>query len=298
LKQRSKKGNRRIGARLLPWMFVLPSFSGLLLFKYYPLMRSLFMGLFDWNILEPPGVFVGLRNYARMFFSSFFLDSLWNTVVIWLMSMLFAFWVPVVQAVFLNEIRGKSQGVFKVLYLVPMVVPGVSSILLWKWIYNPEYGLANQLLGALGLPGLMWLNDISTAKLALTLPGLIGGSTAVIIYLATIQGIPQEMYEAASLDGANFLQRALRLTLPNMKGIIEIQLVLSLSTALQLFDGPYMMTGGGPAGSTTTLAIRIYNLAFSDNDFGMASAMAAFIFTVTILLVGAQLMLRRRHDEA
>ena len=298
MKQRSKKGNRRIGARLLPWMFVLPSFSGLLLFKYYPLMRSLFMGLFDWNILEPPGVFVGLRNYARMFFSSFFLDSLWNTVVIWLMSMLFAFWVPVVQAVFLNEIRGKSQGVFKVLYLVPMVVPGVSSILLWKWIYNPEYGLANQLLGALGLPGLMWLNDISTAKLALTLPGLIGGSTAVIIYLATIQGIPQEMYEAASLDGANFLQRALRLTLPNMKGIIEIQLVLSLSTALQLFDGPYMMTGGGPAGSTTTLAIRIYNLAFSDNDFGMASAMAAFIFTVTILLVGAQLMLRRRHDEA
>jgi len=281
---------------VLPLLFLLPSLMGLLLFRYYPLFRSLYMGLFDWNILEPPGVFVGLDNYTRMFSSSFFTDALLNTTTLWLLMMGFAFWVPIVQAVFLSELRGRTQGLFKLLYLVPMIVPGVSGILLWKWIYNPEFGLANQLLTAVGLPALQWLNSIDTAKIALTLPGLIGGSTGVIIYLAVIQGIPQEMYEAAALDGANFFQRAVKLTLPNMKGIISIQFVLSMSTALQLFDLPYMMTGGGPAGSTTTMAIRIYNIAFSDYNFGMASAMAAFIFTITIILVGLQLTLRRRSD--
>lgn len=291
-----KRSQPRKKFRLLPWMFVLPSLLGIIIFRYYPLFRSLYMGFFDWDIINPPGDFVGLQNYIRMFTSSFFIDSLLNTVILWLMTMLFSFWVPIVQAIFLSELPGKTQGAMKVLYLVPMVVPGVSNILLWKWIYNPEYGLANQILAFFGLPGLQWLNDTATAKLALTLPGLIGGSTAVIIYLAVIQGISSEMYEAASLDGANFFQRVFRLTLPNMKGIIGIQFILSLSTALQLFDQPYMMTGGGPSGSTTTLAIKIYNLAFADYNFGTASAMAAFIFTVTIILVGLQLLLSRKND--
>ncbi len=254
------------------------------------------MGFFHWDILNPPGLFVGLDNYLQMFNSSFFTGALVNTVVIWGMSMLFSFWVPIVQAVLLNEIHGRFQNVLRVLYLIPMVVPGVSGIILWKWIYNPEYGLANQILNGVGLPSLQWLNSVSTAKLALTLPGLIGGACMVIIYLAAIQGISQEMYEAASLDGANFFQRVFRITLPNIKEIIGIQFVLSLSTALQLFDGPYMMTGGGPAGSTTTLAIKVYNLAFADYNFGMASAMAAFIFLVTIIIVWLQLNIKRSKN--
>lgn len=282
--------------KILPWLFLLPSLLGVFIFKYYPVFRALFMGFFDWNITNPPGNFVGIDNYIAMFNASFFSDALINTLELWGLAMLCSFWVPIVQAIFLNEIRGKLQGALRVLYLLPIIVPGVSGIMLWRWIYNPEFGLANQILKVFHLPALQWLNSVDTVKLALSLPGLIGGATGVIIYLASIQSIPTEMYEAAALDGANFFARATRLTLPNMKGIIVINVILNLSSALQLFDGPYMMTGGGPAGSTTTLAIKIYNIAFAENRFGMAAAMSAFIFIVTMIIVSLYLKVQKSQN--
>lgn len=281
---------------ILAWMFLLPSFLGVLVFKYYPLIRSLYMAFYDWNIMLPPGNFVGVQNFKALIQSSWFMEALVNTVVLWLFSLIFGFWVPIAQALLINELGQKGQGIAKVLYMLPVVVPSVSSALIWRWIFNPEYGVANQLLQAVGLPALQWLNSTELSKLSLSLPLLVSGGTTIILYFAAIQGIPQDMFEAARIDGAGFITRVFKLILPNIKGIISIQFILSMSTALQLFDRPFMMTGGGPADSSTTIAMKLYTIAFGEGRFGMASAISVFMFIITVILVAIQLKMQKGDD--
>lgn len=281
---------------LLAWMFVLPSLLGVLIFKYYPLIRSMYMAFFDWNVMLPPGKYVGIQNFISLFQSSWFADALLNTAILWLYSLIFGFWVPIAQALLVNELGKRGQGVSKVLYMLPVVVPGVSSALIWRWIFNPEFGLANQLLQSIGLEPLQWLNSIELSKLSISLPSLVGGGTAIILYLAAIQGIPQDMFEAAKIDGAGFFTRVFKLILPNIKGIISIQFILAMSTALQLFDRPFMMTGGGPADSSTTITMKLYTIAFGENRFGMASAISVVMFVITVILVAIQLKVQKGED--
>ena len=281
---------------LLAWMFVLPSLLGVLIFKYYPLIRSMYMAFFDWNVMLPPGKYVGIQNFISLFQSSWFADALLNTAILWLYSLLFGFWVPIAQALLVNELGKRGQGISKVLYMLPVVVPGVSSALIWRWIFNPEFGLANQVLQAIGLEPLQWLNSIELSKLSISLPSLVGGGTAIILYLAAIQGIPQDMFEAAKIDGAGFFTRVFKLILPNIKGIISIQFILAMSTALQLFDRPFMMTGGGPADSSTTITMKLYTIAFGENRFGMASAISVVMFVITVILVAIQLKVQKGED--
>lgn len=281
---------------LLAWMFVLPSLLGVLIFRYYPLIRSMYMAFFDWNVMVPPGKYVGLQNFISLFQSSWFTDALLNTAILWLYSLIFGFWVPIAQALLVNELGKRGQGISKVLYMLPVVVPGVSSALIWRWIFNPEFGLANQFLQLIGLEPLQWLNSIELSKLSISLPSLVGGGTAIILYLAAIQGIPQDMFEAAKIDGAGFFTRVFKLILPNIGGIISIQFILAMSTALQLFDRPFMMTGGGPADSSTTITMKLYTIAFGENRFGMASAISVVMFVITVILVAIQLKVQKGED--
>lgn len=278
---------------LLAWAFLLPSLLGVLVFKYYPLFRSLNMSLYDWNIMQPPGKYVGLQNFLALFRASWFGEALSNTVILWLYALLFGFWVPIAQAMFVNELGKKAQGISKVLYMLPVIVPSVSTALIWRWIFNPEYGVANALLKAVGLAPLQWLNSIELSKLSLSLPALVSGGTGIVLYLAAIQGVPQDMFEAARLDGAGFFTRVFKLILPNIRGIISIQFILSMSTALQLFDKPFMMTGGGPADSSTTITMKLYTIAFGENRFGMASAISVFMFVTTVILVAIRLKVQK-----
>ena len=256
----------------------------------------MYMAFFDWNVMLPPGKYVGIQNFISLFQSSWFADALLNTAILWLYSLLFGFWVPIAQALLVNELGKRGQGISKVLYMLPVVVPGVSSALIWRWIFNPEFGLANQVLQAIGLEPLQWLNSIELSKLSISLPSLVGGGTAIILYLAAIQGIPQDMFEAAKIDGAGFFTRVFKLILPNIKGIISIQFILAMSTALQLFDRPFMMTGGGPADSSTTITMKLYTIAFGENRFGMASAISVVMFVITVILVAIQLKVQKGED--
>jgi multiple sugar transport system permease protein len=277
---------------ILPFVFILPAALGVIALNYYPVFKALYMGFFRWDILNPPGKFIGFDNYKMIFTSSVFYDAFLNTVILFIFGMLIGFWVPIVQALLLNEVV-RGQKALRVLYLTPMVIPGMSTILLWKWIWNPTKGLANQILHIFGIGPLAWLNDINLSKITLSIPGILGGGIGVIIYLAAIQGIPEDIYEAASLEGIGFFKRIFLLTLPNIKEIIFIQFVLAMTGALQAFDGPFLMTGGGPAGSTTTLALKIYDLAFGTYQFGLASAMGAVMFIITVFLVYLQLKVQK-----
>ena len=290
---RNKRKYFSFDKHILPWLLIAPALIGVIVIMYYPIFRALYMSFFKWSIMNPPGDFIGLDNYKLFLTSSFFHEALLNTVIIFVLGMIFGFWVPIIQAVCLNEIK-KGQAIFRMLYLLPMIVPGVSTILLWRWIWDPRHGLANEILKIFGLGPFEWLNTVRLAKIALTFPGILGGGFMVIIYLAAIQGIPKEIYEVARIDGANFLQRVFYLTIPNIKNIIYIVFVLSVIGALQYFDWAFIMTAGGPAGSTTTLAIKIYNFAFVSYQFGLASSVGAFIFVLTIILVLIQFRLKKR----
>ena len=269
-------------------LFTLPAIIAFLLFKYYPMVQAIYMSFFDYKVAAPPGNFVGLENYAHAF-SDPLNGQVWgNNIILFAWGLTLGFWVPVVQAMLLNEMR-RAKTIFRVAYLLPSVVPAVASAVIWRWIYNPDWGLLNSILMRLGLPELGWLSDPNMSKFSLALPALLGGGLGIFIYLSALQGIPDHLYEAAEMDGATVLQKIRYITIPSIKPIIAIQFILALSAAFQIFDNVYIMTQGGPADSTRVIALNIYYYAFERVQMGYAAAMSVLLFIVTFILVAIQL---------
>jgi multiple sugar transport system permease protein len=213
------------------------------------------------------------------------------------LSLLIGFPIPLLLAVLISELRGRQ--IFLVLAFLPVVVPPVVAILLWKVFYDPSpTGLFNQLLSFVGIGPLPWLNDS-----ALALPSLVvesvwatAGNT-VVIYVAAMTNIRTELYEAAELDGAGILRRAWTVTLPQMRGIILILILLQVIGVAQVFSEPYLFTGGGPNNATTTVLLLIYRYAFVNGDYGAASALSAMLAVVLGLLSLVYLRATRRWSE-
>jgi multiple sugar transport system permease protein len=175
-----------------------------------------------------------------------------------------------------------------VLWFLP--VASTAGIVIWKYFYNPKLGLLNGILGQLGLPKPNWLDDPSLAMISLVLPGLVLFGPG-LVYIASLQGIPEELYEAAELEGAGFWRKVRQITLPRLRPVIAMMLIFSVIAAFQVFEQPFIMTGGGPGYATTTVAIRIYDLAFKSYDLGKATALAVVLFLVIMTIV----VLQRRY---
>lgn len=275
----------------IPWMlifFLLPSVVCFLLFKYYPLLHMVYISLFDYSIVNPPGKFAGLSNYTSFLTSATFWDAVSNTFVFFVLYLVLTFWVPVIQALLLSEIR-KGNALFRFLYQLPTIMPMVAGVLIWKWMYNPDFGLLNYWLSFVGLGPYLWLNDLSITKLAIVLPAFFAGSgISLLLYYSAIRSVPTEILEAAKMDGAGPWKRLWTMLLPNIKFIIIIQFVTFMSSILLAYDNIYIMTQGGPAGSTTVVAMLIVNTAFQQSRFGVSAAMSAFMFVVIALLTIVQ----------
>lgn len=278
-------GRRRT---VMALVFTLPAIVAFVLFKYYPMVQAVYMSFFDYKVTSPPGIFVGLDNYTHAFRDP--LNSLvWsNNIILFAWGLILGFWVPIVQAMLLNEMR-RAKTFYRVAYLLPSIVPAVAAAVIWKWIYNPDWGLANSILERLGLPPQGWLNDPNMSKFSLALPAILGGGLGIFIYLSALQGIPQHLYEAAEIDGASIMQKIWHVTVPSIRPIIAIQLILLLSGAFQIFDQVYIMTQGGPADSTRVIALNIYYYAFERIQMGYAAAMSVLLFIVTFVIVAIQL---------
>ncbi|XID94929.1 carbohydrate ABC transporter permease [Paenibacillaceae bacterium WGS1546] len=272
--------------------FLLPALASFLLFKYYPLAQAVYMSLYDYKIMDPPGKWVGLGNYKALMNSSYFWNAFSNTFVFYVLYLALTFWVPIVQALFLNEIK-RANMLFRFLYLAPTAVPAVAGFILWKWIYNPDYGLLNSWLGKLGLGPYGWLNDPAMAKLAIVLPGIMGGGIALLLYYSALQGIPKEVLEAARMDGASPLQRMFRIVLPGLRFIIAIQFVNFTAGIFLSFDSMYVMTGGGPVDSTRVLSMLVYDSAFVEYRFGMAGAISMVMFAIISVITAIQIRMSR-----
>ena len=277
-------GRKQGRSPLSAYLFLLPNFLGFLVFTMLPVLASVTVSFFKWDLFKPPQ-FAGLQNYAQLWRDRDFWYYSFNTVFLML-----AIPVNMMGSLFLAIVMNqKLRGivVFRTIYFLPSIVAGVGTYLLWRWMFNPDYGLINTALQAVGIEGPKWLQSISWAKPALMLMGFwtaVGGYN-MVLYLAALQGVPPELYEAAAIDGASAWQRFRHVTWPMVSPTTFFIFTMSLIGGFQGgFEQAIVMTGGGPAGATTTISYYIYNHAFQWNHMGYAAAIAWVLFAVVFVV--------------
>lgn len=264
------------------YLFISPWLIGLFVFVIGPIFASLYFSFTRYAIVGAPK-WLGLRNYVRAFTQDrLFWKSLWNTfyyVGIGVpLRVIFAFLL----AVLLNaDIKGRLF--YRVAYYMPSIIPGVASAVLWIILLNPKLGLVNLVLGLVGVGPINWLGNPMWSKPAMILMSLWGVGGSMVIYLAGLQAIPHELYEAAQIDGASQWNRFWRVTVPLMTPTIFFNLVTQIIASFQVFGSAYIMTGGGPLNSTRFYMLHLFEYAFSSFKMGYASALA-WILLVIILV--------------
>jgi len=286
---RGERKNLRSGL-----IFISPWILGFLAFTAYPLLASLWFSLCDYSVLSEP-VFIGGENYRELWRDEVFWLALRNTVVFSAVSIPLGTALAIGLAVLLNQpVRGK--GLFRTIFFLPSLVPAISLAILWQWMLNGSLGLVNEVLRppldlinrvlGTGLQPPDWLNDPTWALWGLVLTGLWGAGNAMVIYLAGLQEIPSELYEAAEIDGAGAVEQFIHITLPLLTPVIFFNVIMGLIGSLQTFAVPYILTGGtdGPGRSLLFLATYIYQSAFDYWNMGYASALALVLFLLILIL--------------
>ncbi|MBD2892532.1 Melibiose/raffinose/stachyose import permease protein MelD [Actinomadura sp. RB99] len=269
------------------YLFVAPSLFGVFAFLLLPLLIVLGLSLFHWELLSSPS-FAGLANYRRLAGDGETWHSVWVTVLFVLLSIPAQTVLGLLLALLLNQ-RVKGVAFYRALFVVPWMATPIVMGLVWTWIFDPRDGALNKLLGVAGVSGPDWLTDPSWALPSVALVNVwqYSGYT-MLFFLAGLQGIPQELYDAAATDGASPVQRFFQITLPLLNPTTFFVTVTNLVGAFQIFDTVYAMTDGGPSGSTEVLNFRIFETAFRRFDFGYASTLAALLFLLILAVTLAQ----------
>lgn len=296
-RERRPRRPRRWRSTLWGLAFLAPA---LLLFGYFswlPIIRSALLAFEQTNLVEPAR-WVGAENFRHLFADPVLPIAVRNTVWYTALSLAIGFPLPLVLAVFISELR-RLGGLFRVLVYLPVVVPPVVSVLLWKLFYEPDTGLINHLVGLVGLGPYPWLQDRHWAMPSLVLEATwAGAGTTVLIYIAALAGVSIELYEAAEIDGAGILRRLWHVLLPQLRGVLLLMLLLQIIGAFQVFTEPYVMTDGGPANATVTVLLLIYRYAFVTLDYGKAAALSVLLAVVLAVLSATYLRLTRRWSLA
>ncbi|PRA78845.1 carbohydrate ABC transporter permease [Microbacterium sp. MYb66] len=272
----------------LPLLFIFGYFS------WGPIVDGIVMSVQNTNLVDDPE-FVGWSNFEYVLTDPLLPKALVNTLYYAFLALIFGFPVPLLLATFMAELRG-TRRLYSVLAYLPVIVPPVVSVLLWKFFYSPEpTGLFNTVLGWIGAGPFAWLNSADMVMPAIVLESTwaYSGST-VIIYLAALTAVQRELYEAAELDGAGIVRRTWHITIPQIRGVLLIMLILQIINTMQVFTEPFIFTGGGPNNASTTLLLMIYNYAFLDGDFGAATALSVLLAAFLGLLSAGYFAATRR----
>ena len=273
-----------VKTELIGILFLLPAVASLVFFKYLPLILGVFESFFKIDIVNLPGEFIGFDNYKRAFTDTQFLSSFWHIAKMFIYSLVMNFWCPILLAILVDETR-KGKTLFRMGYFIPACTPGIAMTILWKYFWQPDYGLANYLISFLGIDPQLWLNDERLVYFCMHFPGLIiSGGMNMLIYLAALQDIPKEHYEAAIVDGAGILQRIRYVMLPALKNVIVLMLTLSIINSLNIMESVLVLTGGGPSNSTQTLYLYAYKVGVNTMDYSYAIAMCTIVFVITLIL--------------
>ena len=288
----SRRELRKLGVGLA---FISPWIIGFFGFTVYPLLSSLYYSMTNYNLFSSPA-WVGLENYRTVLLEDhLFRTALWNTLFVAVLGVVLGLVTSLPLALLLNtDVRRVTM--FRAIYFLPSIVPIVASAILWKWIFNANYGLLNAGPTALHLPAPAWLADPDWIKPALVMMSLWGVGAPVILYLAALQDVPRQLYEVADLDGASFLQKTWHITLPMISPVILFNTIIAVINWLQYFSESFIITAGtgNPANAALFYVLYLYQRAFRDLQMGYASALAWLLFIVTMAITLLILRLSRR----
>ena len=278
---------------LAAYLFILPSLAGFIIFLVAPMIASLGISLYDWELLVPPR-FIGLENFADLLGDNQFRHVLFNTVYYTLGLVPLNIVISLGLALALNS-RLRFVNLYRLAFFLPVVTVTVAVSLIWKWMYDPFAGLIDQLLRLVGVPGPNWLSDPHWAMPALILMSVWKGfGYNMVLFLAGLQGIPSTIYEAALIDGATSWQRFWRITLPLLSPTMFFAVVMTVISSFQVFDQAYVMTGGGPAFATNTIVLYIWQSGFQFFKMGYASAIAWVLFLLIFVITMIQMRTQNR----
>lgn len=273
--------------------FLSPYIIGLLLFWLGPIIASFLISFTDWELVGKP-IWIGLENYKQLMHDELFIKSLVNTAYYTVISVPLSMSLSLLLAIAMNQ---KLKGIvfFRTAFFMPHISSMVAVALLWSWIYNSQYGLLNYFLGLFGIPPQNWLGDPKLAMPALIVMSVWKGlGYNMMIWLAALQGIPEDLYEAARIDGASKWQQFKNITVPLLSPTTFLLLILGFIGSFQVFEQSYVMTKGGPAYATLTMVLYIYSNAFEWLKMGYASAMAYILAIIIFILTLIQLKFQKK----
>ena len=268
---------------ILFYLCISPWLLGFTVFILGPVLSSLGLSFTRWDLLSDP-VFVGMRNYARMVDDKLFWQSLSVTIRYTLLYVPAELVGGLLLALLMNQRGVRGIRGARTIYYLPTIISGVAFVVVWMWLFQPEAGLINATLARVGIQGPRWLADPNTALTALWLMSLWGLGRAALIYLAGLKGIPQQLYEAAAIDGAGAWQSFRNVTLPMLTPTIFFNLILSIIGTFQTFTSAFVATNGGPLDSTLFYVLYLYRKAFQEFQMGYASALAWVLFLIILVL--------------
>jgi ABC-type sugar transport system permease subunit len=301
--QHETDGARALRLYLPPILFLAPAALVLLLFMAVPMVNAILLSFQSWNGMSPP-TWTGFNNYLKLFQDGIFLTALGHTVYFSVVTVLFQSTIPLLIACLLNSgIRGSTF--FRTLYFMPVIISLAISGLLWAMIYEPNFGMLNTILRAIGLDAFtqLWLADRNTVMPSVILVSIWQSlGFYLVIYYAALQNIPRELYESAAIDGANAWHKLWHVTIPSLRPVIVLIVVLNTINGVKVFDQIWVMTAGGPNHASDTLGTYLYSMAFgamgsSNPQFGYATAIAIVILVLSLIMSIIQIRLGRRELE-
>ncbi len=278
---------------IVGYIFVLPALLCFVIFVLIPLILSLILSFYKTDMFFMDMEAVGFANFGRVFRDTLFWRSIGNILLYTLMAVPMNVILSLVLAALVNsKIRGSK--VFRLLFYLPSITSTVAASIVWLWLMNPAYGLLNEILNAFGLPDATWLSHSKTALVSVTLITVwqgVGGN--MIIFVAALQNVPQQLYEAAKLDGAGVFTMFFRITIPMLMPTMYFILTMTLIGAFQLYDQVYVLTSGGPANATLTPVYLIWQNSFGENAGAQAGYAAAQSFILFLIIMAVTIVIRR-----
>jgi ABC-type sugar transport system permease subunit len=265
-------------------------------FVLWPIILGLRMSFFNWSLLGTSRP-IGFGNYSALFADPLFWDDLWHTAEFTLMSTPPLVVLALAMALLANR-KVRMQWLFRLAFFAPYVLPVAIVYLVWNWLYQPDYGLINSVLSVFGIGSISWLSSPTAAMPAVVITTVwwtIGFN--FILYLAGLQEIPQELYEAAAIDGASGWARLRYITIPLLQRTTTLIVILQVLASLKVFDQIYLLTGGGPDGATRSIIEYIYEQGFQSYRLGYAAAMSYVFFVLILIISVAQFVLFSRRKE-
>lgn len=289
--------NKKIKKQMVPWMFLLPSLIILTVFLLIPILEAFRWSVLDYKIISDTSEFVGFDNFKEIFSDSLFWKAFFNTIIYVIIVLPLNIFLPMILAALVNQ-KIRSVGLFRVLYYVPVVTPIVVGALMWKMLYAQDSLLSSFLVwvGILDSP-MNFLTNSSTSIVAVAfITTWRGLGYYMIMYLANLQSIPNQLYESASIDGASIIQRFTKITMPMLMPSITLVSILTIVNGLKVFEEIALTTNGGPAGATTTLVMYIYD-KFMDLDVSIASAAGIILLLLAIFASLLQMKLTSGREN-